>query len=192
MSLIQTRMGMPLERFLEQSERTPFELIQGERKDRLPNIFIHNEIIRLLDAFIVSRQLGEVYSEMTFVQPDADDTNWIVGSRIPDLMVYVGNRIADYKARTPNYRERPLALVPDFVIEIVSPSDKVIDLDEKIDAYLSDGVRLIWVINPQRRKATVYSPDTEQPLHLSGDALLDGDDVLPGFRVSLAEVVEVI
>jgi Uma2 family endonuclease len=36
-------------------------------------------------------------------------------------------------------------------------------MDEKIDAYLLDGVRLLWVIDPQRRKTVIYAPDMEQP-----------------------------
>ena len=52
-----------------------------------------------------------------------------------------------------------------------------------------DAVRLIWAVNPERRKATVYTPDMEQPLHLGIDGVLDGGDVLPGFRVKLVEVV---
>jgi Uma2 family endonuclease len=39
------------------------------------------------------------------------------------------------------------------------------DVDEKVDAYLSDGVRLIWVIDPQRKKLIAHAPDFEQPVH---------------------------
>jgi Uma2 family endonuclease len=193
MSMLQTKIGMPLAEFMEAVEAQPFELINGERKLKLPNVFVHSEVImmllRLLDAFLLKNMSGNVYVETTFIMPDRVDSNWVVGSRIPDLMVFLGNRIADYKNATNDYRNHPLALVPDLVIEVVSPNDKVSELDEKIDAYLLDGVRLIWVVDPQRRKATIYAPDMEQPLHLNVNGVLDGGDVLPGFQVKMLDVV---
>ena len=193
MTLLQTKIGMPLDEFMEAVEAQPFELINGERRIKLPTVFGHSKVVRLLfrllDAFLLKTLLGEVFNETTFIMPDRIDTNWVQGSRIPDLMVYTGNRIAEYEAQNPYGDNHPLALVPDLVIEVVSPNDKVSELDEKIDAYLLDGVRLIWVIDPQRRKATVHAPDMEQPLHLNANGVLDGGDVLPGFRLPLADVV---
>jgi Uma2 family endonuclease len=193
MTLLQTKIGMPLNEFMEAVEAQPFELINGERRIKLPNVFGHSEVIRflflLLYQFTKLKGEGEVYSETTFIMPDRIDSNWVIGSRIPDLMVFIGNRIADYKSKTSSYRSHPLALVPDLVIEVVSPNDKVVELDEKIDAYLLDGVRLIWVIDPQRRKATVYAPDMEQPHHLTINDVLEGGDVLPGFAVKLVDIV---
>lgn len=193
MTLLQTKIGMPLDEFIAAIDAQPFELINGERRIKMPNVFGHSEVImfllRLLDAFLLKNMLGNVYVETTFIMPDRTNSNWVEGSRIPDLMVFTGNRIADYKSNTVGYRNHPLALVPDLVIEVVSPTDKVSELDEKIDAYLLDGVRLIWVVDPQRRKATVYAPDMEQPLHLNVNGVLDGGDVLPGFTANLVDVV---
>ena len=193
MTLLQTKVGMPLDEFMEAVEAQPFELINGERRIKLPTIFVHSEVImfllRLLDAFLMKQGSGNVYVETTFIMPDRIDSNWVLGSRIPDIMIFTGNRIAEYKNTVSTYRNHPLALVPDLVIEVVSPTDKVSELDEKIDAYLLDGVRLIWVIDPQRRKATVYAPDMEQPHHLNINGVLDGDDVLPGFTVKLFDIV---
>ncbi len=193
MTLLQTKIGMPLDEFMEAEAAQPFELINGERRFKLPNIFGHSEVIRflflLLYQFTQLKGEGEVYSETTFIMPDRSDSKWVEGSRIPDVMVFNGNRIIDYKSNTSGYRNHPLALVPDLVIEVVSPNDKVSELDEKIDAYLLDGVRLIWIVDPQRRKATVHAPDIEQPLHLTVNGVLDGGDVLPGFAVKLVDVV---
>lgn len=193
MKLLETKIGMPLDVFMQQMEAQPFELINGEWRIKFPNVFGHSEVIRflfrLLDAFLLKLGSGEVYSKTTFILPDRIDTNWVEGSRIPDLMVFTGSRIANYEAQNPGSSGRPLALVPDLVIEVISPTDKVIELDAKIDAYLADGVRLIWTVNPERPKATVYAPDMEQPLHIGINDVLDGGDVLPGFKVKLADIV---
>ena len=194
MADITTRIGMPLDEFIEQSNDQPFELIDGERIPKMPTVFGHSDMIRLLfrimDSFTQTHSLGEVYTETTFILPDADDTNWVEGSRIPDVMFFAGDRVQQYKAAHPDHRTRPLALVPDLVIEVISPTDKVTDLDKKIDAYLLDGVRLIWVLNPQSLKTTVYAPDLEQPLHVKPDGVLDAGEVIPGFRIALSNLFE--
>jgi Uma2 family endonuclease len=187
-----TRIGMPLDEYLQLSNAAPFELINGERKPKLANAAGHSEVIQVLFlalyTYNAARQLGTVYSETTFILPEAYDSNWVSGSRIPDVMFYVGDKIPVYKSATPDWRERPFPIVPDFVAEVISPTDKYSEVDEKIDVYLQDGVRLIWVIDPQRRKAIVYAPDAEQPLHLSGDAVLDGGDVIPDFQIALPKL----
>jgi Uma2 family endonuclease len=105
-------------------------------------------------------------------------------------MYFAGDRLTTYRASTTDWRERPYPLVPDLAAEIVSPNDKVSQLDAKIDKYLADGVRLIWVIDPQRHKAVVYAPDLEQPIHLAGDQFLEGGDVIPGFQVPLSTLFD--
>jgi Uma2 family endonuclease len=195
MADITAKIGMPLDEFMELSNDQPFELINGERIPKMPNVFGHSEMIRHMFLLLYSQtqaeHLGEVYSETTFILPDVDDDNWVDGSRIPDVMFYANDRIAKYKAENPNHRARPLALVPDLVIEVVSPTDKFSELDEKVDAYLLDGVRLIWVLDPQRRKTTVHAPDLEQPQVLKKeDDVLDGGDIIPGFKIALSKLFE--
>ncbi len=193
-SLVQTRVGMPLDEFIRLGNEQPFELINGERRRKLPNVAGHSEVIHTLlwgvKANVTTTGSGSVFGETTFILPDAYDSNWVQGSRTPDVMYYQADRLAAYKAVTPDWRGRPYALVPDFVAEVVSPTDVYSEVDEKVDLYLADGVRLVWVLDPQRRKAIVYAPDLEQPIHLAGDAVLDAGDVIPGFRVSLKELFE--
>ena len=66
------------------------------------------------------------------------------------------------------------------------------ETDEKIDAYLADGVRLIWQIDPQRRKAIEFSPDAEQPRTLKMGDVLEGGEILPDFRLPLADLFAAI
>ena len=72
----------------------------------------------------------------------------------------------------------------------MSPTDKFTEVNQKVDAYLADGVRLIVVIDPQDRKAFVHAPDAEQPLHLAGDVVLDLSEVIPGFQIALPKLFE--
>ena len=86
-----------------------------------------------------------------------------------------------WNASPPEARQPPFAaIVPDFIIEIVSPSNRGPDLADKVQRYLQGGARLIWVINARRRQVTIHRPGTEPEL-LDDPELLHGDDVMPGF-----------
>jgi Uma2 family endonuclease len=187
-----TRVGMPLDAFMEEHARQPFELINGEKRLTLPTVFDHGLIMRLffrvLDAHVLAQKLGEVLFETTFILPESYSPTWVTGSRTPDLSFYAGNRIARYMAENPNHGDQPLPLVPDLVVEIISPTDKIFEVDEKVDAYLADGVRLIWLVNPKRRRVDVYSAGSTRPQLVERDDVLDGGDVLPGFTLPLAQV----
>jgi Uma2 family endonuclease len=72
-------------------------------------------------------------------------------------------------------------------VEVLSPSDRPLRLSEKLRDHFDSGTRLAWVINPAERKALVYrGPAADRLLRLT-DAL-DREDVLPGFRLRLAEL----
>lgn len=130
-----TRVGMPLDEFLELSHEQPFDLINGERIPLMPGVAVHGETIRALFLaiwlYISTKLLGDVITETTFILPDTYDSNWVEGSRTPDVMYYAAGRLQAYKAQTPDWQARPYALVPDFVAEVVSPNDKFSELDKK-------------------------------------------------------------
>jgi Uma2 family endonuclease len=189
---INVRVGMPLEDFIAESNEQVFELIHGERVPKMPTVAGHNESLDTLHmrlrAHTDAHDLGLTRAEATFVLTDEYDANWVTGSRTPDVMFIAKARIEAYRAANPDWRDKPYLIVPDFVAEIISPNDSFSDVDAKVDAYLADGVRLIWIIDPQRRKAFVYTPD-DSPVRLVGTGTLSGDDVIPGFEIALSVLV---
>lgn len=188
------RVGMPLSGFLELFAQQPFELINGERKPIMPGVSGHSELIRSLFLALynwsVEKQIGEVLTEATFVLSAADESDWVRGSRTPDVMILDAVKVAEWKKNTPDHKQKPYPIVPFLVIEVVSPNDRYSEIDEKVEIYLQDGVKLIWIIDPQRRKVTIHAPDLENPIVLKGDAVLDGGEILPGFQISLAKLFE--
>lgn len=189
-----TRLGMPLADFIEQTNDQTFEIINGERIPKLPTVGGHNYVLnllfKLLIFFLEKTQQGQCFAEATYVLPDKYDSNWVTGSRTPDILYYSQERWEAYIAANADWREKPYLLMPDLVAEIVSPTDTFSRLDEKIDACLLDGVRLIWIIDPQRKKTFVYTPDAESPMVLMGDSVLDGADIIPGFQVVVSSLFE--
>lgn len=73
-------------------------------------------------------------------------------------------------------------IVPDFVVELRSPSDRFEDCREKMIEYAAVGVRLGWLIDPATRTVTVYRPGQE-PRLLENPEGVSGEDVLPGFEL---------
>jgi Uma2 family endonuclease len=157
----------------------------------MPSVFGHSETIRLLFLLLYqwaqNHRSGEFFQETTFILPDRYDANWVVGSRTPDLLFVRAARLEQYRRDIPDYRSMPLALIPDMVIEVVSPNDSYSDLDEKVD-YLTEGVPLIWIIDPQRKKVAVHTQAHPAGVKLSGEAMLDGGEIFPELRIPLAAI----
>ena len=82
---------------------------------------------------------------------------------------------------------RYLDLAPDLVVEVVSPSDSATEVAAKVRQYLDAGVRLVWALYPQSKTVTVHRAGGE-PLLLREQDELSGEDVLPGFTCSIAEL----
>lgn len=80
-------------------------------------------------------------------------------------------------------------VAPDLAVEVLSPSNTAAEIQEKVLEYLECGSRLVWVVDPATRCITVYRSRQDIRLLMEGDAL-EGDDVLPGFQLPLAELFE--
>ena len=80
------------------------------------------------------------------------------------------------------------ALAPDLVVEVLSPGDRAGEVQSKVSDWLNAGSRLVWILDPGRRRAIIYRADGSVDLPGEHDAL-DGEDVLPGFTCPLADVL---
>jgi Uma2 family endonuclease len=78
---------------------------------------------------------------------------------------------------------------PDVAVEVLSPSDTSMAVQQKTQEYLAAGSRLVWVVDPSLRSATVYRPDGSARV-LRDEDTLEGEDVLEGFAVRLADLFE--
>jgi Uma2 family endonuclease len=91
--------------------------------------------------------------------------------------------------KPPPRAEKVPAVVPDLVVEVLSASNKPREMARKRDEYFRAGVKKVWEIDPGSRSANVFTDSkTATPIPVDGD--LDGDDILPGFTLSLREVFD--
>jgi Uma2 family endonuclease len=171
----------------------PFEIIDGERVEKLATVFGHSEIlsllVELLQNFVRENRLGRIYPEAAFILPDPENRQWVKGARIPDILYIQAERLKTYRAETENYRGRPLMLVPDLTIEIISENDIYKDIKRKVQIYLEDGVRLVWVIDPFSQSVMVWEQG-KQPQDLTKDDTLSGGDIIPGFEIQISTILE--
>ena len=138
-------------------------------------------ISNLLSNFVGARRLGVVYTGDTgFVLARQPDT-----VRGPDVAFLSNERERETKNARPY-----IPGAPDLAIEVVSPSDRTREVLGKVSDYLAAGSRLVWVVNPVREEVSAFrSPFA--PHIVAGTDLLDGEDVLPGFSVTVAEIFEI-
>jgi len=80
------------------------------------------------------------------------------------------------------------SVAPDLAVEVLSPGDRPRYVLDKVGEYLEAGVRLVWIIDPRKARAVVYRSLSDVRKLGSEDAL-DGEDVLPGFRCTLGEIL---
>ncbi|HEV2860883.1 MAG TPA: Uma2 family endonuclease [Pyrinomonadaceae bacterium] len=83
------------------------------------------------------------------------------------------------------YKHIPFA--PDLAVEVLSPSNTVSEMEEKIALYFAAGSRIVWVVSPMRRTVSVYTSPYDVRILREGDTL-EGGDVLPGFSYELSKL----
>ncbi len=93
-------------------------------------------------------------------------------------------------ARAANVKSKGyLDVAPDLVVEVMSPDDRWSEVNQKLREYFQIGVRLAWVADPSARVVYAYRALTDVRQFAENDTLT-GDEVLPGFSVSVASLFE--
>jgi Uma2 family endonuclease len=123
-------------------------------------------------------KLGKVFDSSTcFKLPDgtkySPDVSWIQLTRWEQLTI--------------EEREKFPPIAPDFVLELMSPSDNLIETQKKMQDYINNGVKLGWLINREQQIVEIYRQDQEKEI-LAHPTLLSGENILPQFTLDLTIV----
>lgn len=159
------------------------ELVRGEIRMMTPAGGRHNVVAgRLytrLTTFVEERALGMVFTDnLGYSLPipgeprdtvRAPDASFVRAEQLPGGEVPIGF----------------LRCAPDLAVEVRSPDDRPGELAARMRDYFAAGTRCVWVVDPDARTVTVHAPDGEAREVAPHDAL-DGDPVLPGFRLPIA------
>lgn len=149
------------------------EPLPRHRHDR-----IRQRLERLLEAFVKTRGLGEVFGEAGYVLARDPDT-----VRGPDLSFVTHARLRDFDDT------RFFLGAPDLAVEILSPSNRPAERHAKVADYLAAGARLVWIVDPERKTVTTYTA-LLTPVRVDAPGILDGSDVFPGLAIPLEAIFE--
>ncbi|HZW29789.1 MAG TPA: Uma2 family endonuclease [Isosphaeraceae bacterium] len=160
-----------------------YELVGGrlvERNMGAESSWVEGRVYSRLDQFCEDHHLGIVWPASNGYQcfphnPDLvrrPDVSFVRHGRLPGDVVPKGW----------------VKIPPDLAVEVVSPKDRVYDLDEKLADYRKVHIPLVWVINPESRTVTVYRIDGSIRLLFEDDEL-SGEDIIPGFRCPIREIL---
>ena len=134
-------------------------------------------IARRLGNYVEEHRLGETFAAETgFLLRTQPDT-----VRAPDV-AFVSTEKLRHLADFPGY----LPLAPDLVVEVTSPGDRSSAVEEKCRDWLSAGVTVVLVVDPQTR--TMHEYRSAQQIRAYADGWLDLGDLLPGFRLDVADI----
>jgi Uma2 family endonuclease len=163
------------------SRAEDFEMIRGVLREAEAMGGRHGEVGGDLHGylwlFVKESDLGVVFTSDTQYEVISDprtvlkpDVSFVARHRIPKE-TWIG----------------VIPIAPDFAAEVASPSNRQAEIIDKVGLYLAGGTRLVWLVRPDDRTVTVFRPDRPERIFGIGDEL-DGEDVLPGFRLPLTRL----
>lgn len=172
---------------LDQFERLPgedawrLELARGrlvrEPRPGARHSRLVGRIYRALDAHVRTHALGEAFVEAGFLLSVDPPT-----VRGPDVAFLSTDRIGGAEAPVGFW-----TMSPDLAVEVLSPSNSAIEIQEKVLDYLAAGTRRVWIVDPHNRTVVVHDAGHASRTLSSADDL-PGGDVLPEFRIWLPDL----
>ena len=170
------------EQFATMPDSVRGELVRGEVVEVPPPGAEHGECVMtfgaLLHAHVASRKLGRVLAgDAGFQLRENPDT-----VRGPDVSFIRADRVPATGLPRGHFPGPP-----DLAVEVISPTETVTMIEDKIANYLDAGCPLVVILNPARRTATLHRP-AQDPHIVRRDEPLDLSPVVEGFSCTLAQL----
>ena len=160
------------------------ELIMGVLHKTVSNGLEHGAVVANLMSplhqFVRPQRLGWVFGSDSGIQLERDPDT----VREPDIAFISAERLP-LDVRVPGYSQ----VVPDLVVEVVSPNDRPSPVYDKAQMWLRFGVRLVLIVDPETR--SIRALPAEGPSRtFTEDDTLDCGDVLPGFSCAVRDIFD--
>jgi Uma2 family endonuclease len=160
-----------------------YELVNGELVDRgnsgMEHGYVACTLVAVLTTVVKQNKLGAVCDSSTAFTHKNDN------KRSPDVSFVSKERLKGLKRPPRGFFQGS----PDLAVEILSPSNTVEEIHEKIVEYFENDTRLVWVIHPDEKYVLVYhSPEPDRLLR--SQDLLEGEEVVLGFSMAVADLFE--
>jgi Uma2 family endonuclease len=159
-----------------------YEIIDGQRVELPPMSIlatrVASRLIAQLGLYLHGKPVGEALTEALIHLPLPVDRN-----RRPDLAFVSAERIAQAPHQPGS--DNAWHVVPELLVEVVSPNDLAEEIMERLSEYWAAGAKLVWIVYPTQRLVYVY--ESLRQVRVLGEAdELDGGSVLPNLRIPLA------
>ncbi len=169
------------EEFMALPEDGRYELVNGALVNMgnsgMEHGYIASNLIIFLGGLVRSQKLGVICDSSTAFTMKTGN------KRSPDVSFIAKEWLQGVKRLPRGYFQGS----PDLAVEILSPRNTVEEIHDKIVEYFENGTCLVWLIHPDEQYVLVYhSPSPERLLRLEDS--LDGEEVVPGFSLAVAEL----
>ncbi len=159
-----------------------YELVRGELRRMTPAGNVHGRVAMNfawpLAQYVRAHDLGTVYAAETGFRLATDPDT----VRAPDV-AFVSRERIEAVGEVEGYWPG----APDLAVEVISPDDSHVEVEEKVFDWLEAGTKMVLAVNPRRRSVTLYRSQSDIAI-LTGTDVLDGGDVVPGLQLSLREI----
>ncbi len=161
-----------------------YEVVQGELIDMGNSGALHgyicSSLMILLGGHVRLQNLGAMFDSSTAFKMKNGN------KRSPDISFFAKERLQGMTELPTGFLEG----APDLAVEVLSPSNTVEEIDDKIVEYFENGARLIWVINPRQQYILVYRSAQAPDRLLKSADTLSGEDVIPEFSLPVADLFQ--
>ena len=160
-----------------------YEIVNGELIDKgnsgAKHGYVCSILMILLGGYVHIQKLGAMFDSNTAFNMKSGN------KRSPDVSFMATERLQGLD-------ELPDGLegVPDLAVEILSLSNTVAEIHDKLVEYFENGGRLVWVIHPKEQYVLVYRSSQEPDRLLKSADSLDGEEIVPGFTLPVAELFQ--
>lgn len=161
-----------------------YEIVNGELIDMGNSGAKHGYIAVILSAALFNcvstQKLGAMFDSSTAFKMKSGN------KRSPDISFMAKERLQGLDDLPDGFLEG----APDLAVEILSPSNTVEEIDQKLVEYFDNGSRLVWVIHPRQKYVLVYRNAQEPDRLLKSNDSLDGEDIVPDFTLPIADLFQ--
>ena len=183
MSIATENPVMTPDELLRMPNESHYELIDGVLRERIRMIalssWIAGNILMRLGSVVAEQKHGWLFPVDAGVQCFGEEANTM---RRPDVCFVRADRLP-----VEQIGEGYLRVVPDLVVEVLSPHDLAEDVEEKVRLFREAGVPLIWVVSPAARTVRIIRLDGSST-HLAECDQLSGEEVIPGFACPVSSI----
>jgi Uma2 family endonuclease len=161
-----------------------YEIVNGELIDMgnsgAKHGYVCSVLMILLGGYVHIQKLGAMFDSSTAFKLKSGN------KRSPDVSFMAKERLQGLDELPDGFLEG----APDLAVEILSPSNTVEEIHNKLVEYFDNGSRLVWVINPKEKYVLVYRSSEEPDRLLKSIDSLDGEEIVPGFSLAIAELFQ--